>query len=393
MESQTTPPADLRSRDGKPLRILFVASRDSQHPVAAGGERLLQLLAEELAARGHAVSFWSAGHASLPRRETHRGVRVERIGRTRFFAPFVWVRFVLLPRGHFDVVIEEGMGGERVPFLAVFLFRGPTVGALFQDHRPLIRTMYGGSSLVVRTGLMLQKVLLWAYQDGPLLTCSKATRDWLVSEGVPGARVGVIYPRVRLPPGVLARPWSERENAIVSIGNFRPTKRFEEAIEVVGRLRQEVPSATLHLVGRPYHQEYLSHLERRAAAAELQGAVRFHLSATEEEKYSLLARAKALVVHSPVEGFGWTIPEAGLVGTPTVANPGVPKDALDPGVSGEVVPFGDVAEYVRVLSRWMCSEEAWRPFSEGARHSAQRFTAPVLRPGMEAWLNEQLRRR
>lgn len=67
------------------------------------------------------------------------------------------------------------------------------------------------------------------------------------------ARYGIepvtVYPPS--PGDFPAVPWTEREDGFVCIGRFAAEKRFEVAVEIVGRVRQRHPRAHLHIVGSP----------------------------------------------------------------------------------------------------------------------------------------------
>ena len=79
---------------------------------------------------------------------------------------------------------------------------------------------------------------------------------------VHGVPVEVVYPPV--PGSFDAVPWAAREDGFVCVGRLSPEKRIEDAIEIVGRVRQTRPGAHLHVVGADDHRPYASAI--RAAA-------------------------------------------------------------------------------------------------------------------------------
>jgi glycosyltransferase involved in cell wall biosynthesis len=167
---------------------------------------------------------------------------------------------------------------------------------------------------------------------------------------------------------------------ILSIGNYRPTKRFEEAVAVLGKVRREVLDAELILLGRAQDASYLIHLRRTVSKSGLDRAVRFYVGASDAEKFELLSRAKVLSIHSPIEGFGWTILEAGLCGVPTVGNTGVSADALREGVNGRRIAFGDTEGYAAAIVRLLRDGTYWESFSRGARSVALEFSSGAVSP-------------
>lgn len=373
------------------MKVLVVVARDGRHPRAAGGDRHLDYMAHLLADAGYEVTLFSASDPSLPRKEMIDGVTVERLAPPRLFAPAVWAALAGTFHRKFDLVIEEIIGGERTPFL-VGLFGGtPRVGFWYQDNRPLFRDHYGAP--LRWTAGVIQHLLLRSYRDGWLLTPSLGSRRWLIDQGFPPERVGIVYPHVdenrRFDP---LPTFEQRRNRFVVIGNFRPLKRFEEAIEVVRRLRDRVPDVELVLLGRRDDDRYLAELRHLARQQGVEDRVVFAVGVSDEEKFRVLREAKALSVHSSIEGFALTLCEAGICGVPAVVNPGTPDDAFEDGVSGLRRPIGDVAGYSEAIARLMTDRGLWDSLSAGAKQVAHRFTRSDLDPAVVALLQQAARR-
>lgn len=366
------------------MKILVVVARDADHPDAAGGDLHVALLANELSREGHDVTVWCSGAPGLRRTADSGGVLVKRLAPSRLLAPAVWFRFLTGAARAYDVVLEEVIGGERIPFLGIVLSGRPCTGMWYQDNRPLFRASYGRAGVALAT--LAQAVLLRLYRGSYLITPSRASREWLIGSGVPPDRVVVHSPKVLGGRSKDSLPaFSARRNRFVTIGNIRPLKRFEEAIEVLQSLANRVPDAELVILGRRDDNEYLSVLKQRADASPVRTRISFMLNATEEEKFALLRSAKALTIHSPVEGFGWTTLEAGVSGVPIVANQGTPEDAVQEGINGTRLTFGDVEAYSLTLARLMTDEVEWSRFSAGATKSADRFTDAPASPEVE-WI-------
>jgi glycosyltransferase involved in cell wall biosynthesis len=374
------------------MRVLVLAARDDRNPLSAGGDQHTTLLARQLAAAGHSVTLVTSRHAALPNVERDGPLEIRRIAPHRLFAPVVWSRLLLAFGRRYDLVVEDVVTGERLPFFARLLSRAPTVGFWFQDNRPLFAITYGPLGRSVATAV--QSLLLRMYRSGPLLVPSTAARDWLVSQGVPSGKVEVYHRSTSQPtevePGV---PFAERKNRFVVIANFRPYKRMEEAIDTLALLRRDIPDATLSLIGRPDDAGYLKRLRSRAGELPFPDAVEFAVGVSDERKFHLLSHSKALTVHSPIEGLGWTIVEAGLCGTPVVVSPGVPPDAFREGQSGRVVREGGASEYARILSTWMNDEELWGKFAAANREVAAGFIGYSLPPEVANFLETAARRR
>ncbi len=343
----------------------------------------MALLARELASKGHAVTLWSSSSPGLPRRDRSGEIIVRRLAPSRLLAPAVWTRFLAGAARGFDVVIEEAIGGERLPFLGPILSRRPCVGMWYQDNRPLFQASYGPWAR--RLATVLQAALLRMYRNRFLITPSETTRQWLISTGLAPDHTVVHNPKVAGGEHQASlTPFAGRRNRFVSIGKFQPLKRFEEAIDVLDRLTEAVPDAELVLLGREDNAAYLTELRSRIARSHFPAHISLVLNATDSQKNDILASAKALSIHSPIEGFGWTIPEAGLCGVPVLANLGTPAEAIEEGTNGTRVPIGDQEAYTRILARWMTDEPEWTRLSQGATRVAQRFADPVLSPAVES---------
>lgn len=325
--------------------------------------------------------MWSSLSPGLPTEEVRNGVHLHRWEE----GPLFPVRAFLFGarQGSFDLVLEQVIGSSWMPFFARLWTPRRSVGFWYQDNRPLFRSMFS-STMTRSLASGLQAFLRLAYERGPLLSPSESTRSWLVREGVRADRIAVSHPQVVVPRGVAPRPYTERFDRFVSIGNFRPTKRFEEALEVLRRLRRTVPTAELHLLGRPQDARYLSDLRARAEEPDLRGHVHFSVGPTEEEKFAVLASAKAITVHSSIEGFGWTVPEAGAMGVPAIVPPGVPEDVGKEGEGLVRVAAGDIEGYAHPLERWMRSEPVWRRSSDDAQERARAFQGSFLPPSVLA---------
>ncbi len=95
----------------------------------------------------------------------------------------------------------------------------------------------------------------------------------------------------------------------------------------------------------------------------------------ENTKRELLRRAWVHVLTSPKEGWGIVNIEAAACGTPTVASdsPGL-RDSVIDGVTGLLVPHGDVDALAAALTRVLRDDRLRHELSEQARQFATRFT-------------------
>ena len=118
-----------------------------------------------------------------------------------------------------------------------------------------------------------------------------------------GVAARVVYPPVFDPgPGL---PWHARDNVVLCLGRFHPTKRMELAMAIVARVRDSNPGVTLRFVGSPVDPHYTKQMRHIAAAhgdwitfhhdlprtavAAMLGRSRYGIHAMESEHFGMAA--------------------------------------------------------------------------------------------------------
>jgi glycosyltransferase involved in cell wall biosynthesis len=97
-------------------------------------------------------------------------------------------------------------------------------------------------------------------------------------------------------------PWEEREDGFVCMGRIAPEKELEKVVAIVGRVREQVPSVRLHLVGTPVKRGYFRRIQRlvRANASWLS----LHVDPSREELAHLVSRQRYGLHGMSEEHFG-----------------------------------------------------------------------------------------
>lgn len=147
---------------------------------------------------------------------------------------------------------------------------------------------------------------------------------------VPADRVQVIPHGVSLPPEGWRRagpllleryPALARKRVILLLGRVHPIKRFDWAVEAVGRLRAEFPDLAVLLVGNDEgHLPHVTAAARRHGLGDAFVHAGFLDGAAREGAFALAA---ALVLPSQHENFGLAAVEAMAHGLPVLVTPGV----------------------------------------------------------------------
>jgi glycosyltransferase involved in cell wall biosynthesis len=131
----------------------------------------------------------------------------------------------------------------------------------------------------------------------------------------------------------------EPGSRLVVVGRLTPAKHVEDTIAALEVIAGRRPDAHLDIVGSG-DPVYRRRLETLARGRGVLGRLTFHGRVSEDEKRRLLGRADLHLFASRREGWGLTVTEAAVLGTPTVGYdaPGVRDSVADPRC---LAPRGD----------------------------------------------------
>lgn len=347
------------------MRILLVNWQDLENPQAGGAEIHLHEIFGRLAAKGHDVRLLCGGWPDCPPRTVIDGIEVFRVG-TRHSFPFLAHRYYRAHlRGWADVLVEDI---NKIPLYTPRWGAGATVA--------LVPHLFGTTAFQEFSAPMAAAV--WAaerplgtmYRRVPFQAISQSTADDLVHRGIPRASVRVIYPGIDT-VGYTPDPGERSATPVFAyLGRLKKYKGVHLVIRAFAEMN--VPEATLEIAGAG---DYRPELEALARSLDLGSRVRFLGRISEADKVSLLRRAWALVFASPKEGWGITNLEAAACATPVVASnsPGIRESVRD-GVTGYLVPHGDVRAMGASMRRLAESRELVASLGVAARSFAETFT-------------------
>lgn len=153
---------------------------------------------------------------------------------------------------------------------------------------------------------------------------------------------------------------SVNEPVVLHASNFRAVKRVSDIVSAFARVRDRMP-CQLWLVGEGDER---TKIEEQARP--LGSAVRF--LGPRHDMASLLQSARVYMQASEQEAFGLAALEAQSAGVPVVSTRvgGVPEVVAD-GVSGTLVPLGDVAAMAEALHALLSDSALHQRMSEAAR--------------------------
>jgi glycosyltransferase involved in cell wall biosynthesis len=356
------------------MRVLVLVSRDPLNPALGGGETVMAEFARALVTHGHEVHLLCASFPSGAAETEVDGIHVHRLAPESVLGAAAYIEYLRRFRGRVDIVLEEFLGGARIPFFASLYVREPLISLWFQDHLPIFRHEFSPLLYPVLAGL--DRVLLWTHRGSFFLAPSTKSRADLISKGADPDRVRVYLPGVSEaslesgPPP----PASAREPRIVCLGKIRRYKSQHHAILVLKELVGSVPEASLVIAGRVGDPAYLEEMRALSRQHGLAEKVSFELRVTEERKRELLRTSRACLAPAPIEGFGIAIVEAGACGLPVVGTNGVPEDALQEGVNGFRVAFGDIGAMADRTRTLLTDDAAFDGLAVSSHRFASQFT-------------------
>ena len=358
------------------LRVLLLNWRDLNHPEAGGAEKYLVTVAEGLAARGHDVTFRTAGYPGALAEETVAGVRYVRRGGHYSIYPRA---VAASSSASYDVVVDVQNG---VPYLSPVVTRSPVVNLVHHVHREQWPVVFGPR--LARLGWWLESGLApRVYRRTRYVAVSDSTKRELVGLGVDADRITIIHNGTDAVADEGAR--RSATPRVVVLGRLVPQKRVELALDAVAALRERVPGLHLDLVGTGWWEPQL---REHVATLGLGDAVTFHGHVSEAEKHRLLAQAWVHAMPSLKEGWGLVVVEAGVHGTPTVAfrAAGGPADSIRDGETGILVDDTDgepdVVAYAAALESLLTDAALRERMSEQARRWVAKFS---WRDTVDAW--------
>jgi glycosyltransferase involved in cell wall biosynthesis len=362
----------------QPLRLLVVNWQDRLNPRAGGAEIHLHEIFGRLAARGHQVTLLCSGWPGAPAREVVDGMELHRVGDRHTFALHArrYHERHLRPRP-FDRLIEDL---NKIP-LNTPGWRGAPV--LLLVHHLFGATAFRSASppVAAATWLLERAIPRW-YRGLPVHAVSESTAADLARRGLSRERMRVIPNGVDLEYFSPAPVERSPEPLLLYLGRLQRYKRADLPLRALAELQRRGVYARMVIAGRGPDRRRLERLAQRLGVS---ARVEFAGFVSEEEKRKLFRAAWIHLLTSGKEGWGISNLEAAACGTPTVASdsPGL-RDSVSPGVSGQLVPHGDVPALVSTLQGLLGDAAHLAALERGSRRFAERFSWEASADATEA---------
>lgn len=163
------------------------------------------------------------------------------------------------------------------------------------------------------------------------------------------------------------------EKLLVHVSNFRKIKRIDDVIEIFLRVRKKI-KVKLALVGKG------PELNSAVKTAKNEGAEKdLIVLGNRETVNEIIASADVLLMPSESESFGMAALEAMACGVPPVTSDigGLPE-VVEDGITGFLVPVGDVEQMAEKTLFLLRNEGKWLEMSKKARQTAfERFNITI----------------
>jgi glycosyltransferase involved in cell wall biosynthesis len=145
---------------------------------------------------------------------------------------------------------------------------------------------------------------------------------------------------------------------LIYAGVLTPLKGVHWLIEAFARLAPDFPQTRLWLAGRPENPDYARSLREQAKTLGLADRVCFTGALAQPELAAKMSQCRALVLPSRSEGLPRVVIEAMFAGLVPVASdlPGL-RELVEPGVTGLLLPPGDVGALEAALRQVLSSAE------------------------------------
>jgi len=338
-----------------------------------GVERSLVQLALGLVRLGIGVDLLAGNRASPYLPELDGPARVLHPPATAFLRVLPWLLHYLREERPRVLLSAKEPASRAALWAAVLLWRRFSrragVRVVFQAVTP-VSVQLGERNPLSRVLLGWVTRRLYRAADQVIAVSPGVARDLEAFAGLPADSVAVV-PNPIVSPALAAlasappdHPWLREKDrpVILAVGRLARTKDFPTLLRAFDLLRQRRP-ARLVILGEGRQRQ---RLERMIASLGIGADVVLH--GFRANPYADMAAADVLALSSRREGFGNVLIEAMALGTPAVATdcPYGPREALDGGRYGTLVPVGDHTALAQALEHVLDASPDAALLREGA---------------------------
>jgi len=296
------------------MKILIFNWRDLKHSWAGGGEIYVFEQASRWVKMGHEVSVFCGEdiEKKLPSFEIIDGIKIYRKGgRYSLFFWAIWYYFKVL-RKKSDIVIDVVNG---IPFFTPLFCRAHKICFVYHVHGK--QFFYELPFPLNYLGYLIEKFIFpLVYMNIPVVAISQTTKRELESIGFNGRKINIVYSGIngQNPQKALKTKFSNP--TLLYLGRIKRYKRVDLLVKIFPKIIEKVPNARLIIAGWGTEASIIANLVMKSP---LRRKISLMGPVSEDEKKSLLSRAWIFVNPSIGEGWGISVIEANMHGTPAIS--------------------------------------------------------------------------
>jgi glycosyltransferase involved in cell wall biosynthesis len=236
---------------------------------------------------------------------------------------------------------------------------------------PLVTTSHGTDLRLLRSAPLARPLARYVFRRSAQVTC---VSRWLARQAAPLCRSEPVVAPMPIALGQFAPRMDRDPDRIVFVGRLSAQKGIRAAIAALPLME---PRIALDVIGDGPERAALVQL---AAELKVSNRIVWHGHIAHGDVAALLASASALVAPFTDEGLGLVAAEAQLCETPPVAfASGGLSDVIEDGVTGSLVPPGDVRALADALTQILSDPDRRARLGAAGRIAAlERFSPTAV---------------
>ena len=253
--------------------------------------------------------------------------------------------------------------------------------AVAAGRRPYFISLHGTYAISVGRPRIERWPLRWALRRACGLPANSGYTRGKVEIDSGAQRASVVPLAVRSEEFQRGEPPPRESGLIVSVGECKPRKGYDLALEAFARLRAEGAADHYVIVGLcDASSPYVARLRARIQELGLGGCVTLTGAVSQDELVDWYYRARVVTMPyrvwgSDFDGFGLVLLEANACGTPVVsARDSGAEEPVIHGENGLLVPANDVPALTDALRTVLADADRWQGLAAGARRRADAMT-------------------
>lgn len=293
------------------MKILILNWRDIRHPLSGGAEISTHEHAKAWVKAGHQVIYFSSFFKGAKKTEETDGINFIRYGNHYTVHLWAFLYFVTKLRGKIDLIVDEF---HFIPFFSTLYFHGKilafiheTAGEIWFKNKPF------PVNLIC---FLLEPLFFKLYTNVFFMTVSDSTKKDIIKFGIKKENIRVVHNGVWQ---ITNKYTKERVPTIIYLGKLAEDKGVKEAILAFEMIKKNIEKIKFWIAGKEEKAGYQNKIKEMVDKKGIKNETIFFGYVSESKKHELLKKAWILIHPSIKEGWGLTVMEAAVQGTPTVA--------------------------------------------------------------------------